>query len=107
MEVSLSFSYLNLVVNAGNEEGYFADTEVSSSLDNVLRQRKTSTSVLSEQPVNRSRNASNLSRQSERTLSVPEHGVIYPSRQPSDPPQSIRAHADAGFVQFLKEHTSQ
>ncbi|GLB02852.1 hypothetical protein AtubIFM57258_006316 [Aspergillus tubingensis] len=74
--------------------------------NNVLRQRKTSTSVLSEQPVNRSRNASNLSRQSERTLSVPEHGVIYPSRQPSDPPQSIRAHADAGFVQFLKEHTS-
>ncbi|GKZ18080.1 hypothetical protein AbraIFM66951_006536 [Aspergillus brasiliensis] len=74
--------------------------------NNVLRQRKTSTSVLSEQPVNRSRNTSNLSRQSERTLSIPEHSVFHPSRQPSDPPQSIRAHADAGFAQFLKEHTS-
>nr|XP_001398787.2 hypothetical protein ANI_1_1260164 [Aspergillus niger CBS 513.88] len=73
---------------------------------NVLRQHKTSTSVLSEQPVNRSRNASTLSRQSERTQSVPEHSVLHPSRQPSDPPQSIRAHADAGFAQFLKKHTS-
>ncbi|GLA26243.1 hypothetical protein AnigIFM63604_010070 [Aspergillus niger] len=73
---------------------------------NVLRQRKTSTSVLSEQPVNRSRNASTLSRQSERTHSIPEHSVLHPSRQPSDPPQSIRAHADAGFAQFLKKHTS-
>ncbi|PYI11189.1 hypothetical protein BO78DRAFT_414278 [Aspergillus sclerotiicarbonarius CBS 121057] len=74
--------------------------------NNLLRQRKASTSVLSEQPVNRSRNASNLSRQSERTLSIPEPSLLHPSRQPSDPPQGIRAHADAGFARFLKEHTS-
>ncbi|PWY84894.1 hypothetical protein BO70DRAFT_424100 [Aspergillus heteromorphus CBS 117.55] len=74
--------------------------------NNLLRQRQASTSVLSEQPVNRSRNASNYSRQSERTLSIIEPAVLRPSRQPSDPPQGVRAQTDAGFARFLKEHTS-
>ncbi|PYH91793.1 hypothetical protein BO71DRAFT_384943 [Aspergillus ellipticus CBS 707.79] len=74
--------------------------------NNLLRQRKASTSVLSEQPVNRSRNASNYSRQSERTLSILDPALLHPSRQPSDPPQGVRAQTDAGFARFLKEHTS-
>ncbi|RAL00949.1 uncharacterized protein BO80DRAFT_356086 [Aspergillus ibericus CBS 121593] len=94
---------LSLSQNARVDLTKFSDQALGN---NLLRQRKASTSVLSEQPVNRSRNASNLSRQSERTLSILEPTLLHPCRQPSDPPQGIRAHADAGFARFLKEHTS-
>ncbi|PWY95813.1 hypothetical protein BO94DRAFT_507096 [Aspergillus sclerotioniger CBS 115572] len=94
---------LALSQNARIDLSKFSDQALGN---NLLRQRKASTSVLSEQPVNRSRNASNLSRQSERTLSILEPSLLHPCRQPSDPPQGIRAHADAGFARFLKEHTS-
>ncbi|OJJ98749.1 hypothetical protein ASPACDRAFT_44377 [Aspergillus aculeatus ATCC 16872] len=71
---------------------------------NLLRQH--STSVLSEQSINRSRNVSNFSRQSERTTAPPEPPLRSTSRQPSDPPCSHRVQNNSGFAQFLKEHTS-
>ncbi|KKA21461.1 hypothetical protein T310_4496 [Rasamsonia emersonii CBS 393.64] len=37
---------------------------------------------------------------------VPEDKLQYPSRQPRNAPRSTLAQADAGFAQFLKEHTS-
>ncbi|RAL14032.1 uncharacterized protein BO97DRAFT_448566 [Aspergillus homomorphus CBS 101889] len=71
---------------------------------NLLRQH--STSVLSEQPTNRSRNVSNFSRQSERNTAAPEAASRSTTRQPSDPPCGHRAQDDSGFARFLKEHTS-
>ncbi|RAH44458.1 uncharacterized protein BO95DRAFT_515501 [Aspergillus brunneoviolaceus CBS 621.78] len=71
---------------------------------NLLRQH--STSVLSEQSMNRSRNVSNFSRQSERTTAPPEPPLRSTSSQPSDPPCSHRVQNNSGFAQFLKEHTS-
>ncbi|PYH83841.1 hypothetical protein BO82DRAFT_331145 [Aspergillus uvarum CBS 121591] len=71
---------------------------------NLLRQH--STSVLSEQSINRSRNVSNFSRQSERTTAPPELPLRSTARQPSDPPCSHRVQNNSGFAQFLKEHTS-
>ncbi|PYH44509.1 uncharacterized protein BP01DRAFT_392448 [Aspergillus saccharolyticus JOP 1030-1] len=76
-------------------------SEVGSKL---LRQH--STSVLSEQPINRSRNVSSFSRQSERTNAPPEPSLRSAARQPSDPPGGHRAQKDSGFARFLKEHTS-
>ncbi|KAF7116873.1 hypothetical protein CNMCM5793_005454 [Aspergillus hiratsukae] len=73
---------------------------------NLLRQHKADRSVLSERPVNGSRNVSNRSRQSQGTHSTSGPRVRHPSRQPSDPPQGALAQADAGFARFLKEHAS-
>ncbi|KAF7176682.1 hypothetical protein CNMCM7691_003334 [Aspergillus felis] len=73
---------------------------------NLLRQHKADRSVLSERPVNGSRNMSNRSRQSQGTHSTSGPRLRHPSRQPSDPPQGALAQADAGFARFLKEHAS-
>ncbi|GFF41109.1 hypothetical protein IFM46972_06432 [Aspergillus udagawae] len=73
---------------------------------NLLRQHKADRSILSERPVNGSRNVSNRSRQSQGTHSTSGPRLRHPSRQPSDPPQGALAQADVGFARFLKEHTS-
>ncbi|KAH1433157.1 hypothetical protein KXX32_001763 [Aspergillus fumigatus] len=73
---------------------------------NLFRQHKSDRSVLSECPVNGSRNVSNRSRQSQGTHSTSGPRLRHPSRQPSDPPQGALAQADVGFARFLKEHES-
>ncbi|EAW13021.1 uncharacterized protein ACLA_014580 [Aspergillus clavatus NRRL 1] len=79
---------------------------VSCHPDDLLRQHKAEKSVLSERPLNRSRNTSNISHQSHETRSFSGPRLRNPCRQPSDPPRGVLAQADAGFARFLKEHAS-
>lgn len=74
--------------------------------DNLLRRRKANASVLSERPVNRSREASGRSLQSDEAPPIPIIHLRRPSRQPHDPPQGVRSQSDGGFARFLKEHSS-
>lgn len=83
----------------------FTGTNGDFHLDNLVRQRKTNSSALSERSSKRSREASNLSYRSEVT-SVSGPSLRPPSRQPNNPPRGNLAQTDAGFARFLKEHSS-
>ncbi|KAE8321924.1 hypothetical protein BDV39DRAFT_163645 [Aspergillus sergii] len=90
---------LALSQNARIELNKFSDQALGY---NLLRQNHTSTNVLTEQSVNRSRTVSNISHQTEASL----NRLHCPIRVPKDPPRSSRAQTDAGFARFLKDHTS-
>ncbi|OGM42182.1 hypothetical protein ABOM_009331 [Aspergillus bombycis] len=90
---------LALSQNARIELNKFSDQALGY---NLLRQNQTNTNALTEQSVNRSRTVSNISHQTEISLSR----VQCPIRAPKDPPRSSRAQTDAGFARFLKDHTS-
>lgn len=84
-----------------------AESRRLNSADNLLGRRKTNPNVLAERSINRSCISAGASAtQNENPPNVPEDKLQYPSRQPRNAPRSTLAQADAGFAQFLKEHTS-
>lgn len=83
----------------------FTSTNDDFHSDNLIRQRKTNSTALSERSAKRPREASNLSYRSEVT-SVSGPPLQPPSRQPNNPPRGNLAQMDAGFARFLKEHSS-
>ncbi|PLN79187.1 hypothetical protein BDW42DRAFT_195373 [Aspergillus taichungensis] len=72
--------------------------------NNLLREHDAG--VLSEQSINKPRVISNTSRRSEGVASSIGSRSHGPHRRLKKPSQSDLEHADAGFVRFLKTHTS-
>jgi hypothetical protein len=75
--------------------------------DNLLGRRKPHPNSLTERPVNRPPALSSAKTPRARNSSLhSEESLQHPIRQPLNAPQSNLAQANAGFAQFLKEHTS-